>query len=246
MGLSEQEALTELLRCQDVYALQPQHLADYDLDKVRVSKGAVLPKDAVDLVSPSLAEVLRHPCSSMIWSSAELLHLDESKGAITPYWDPTLRRDPRQRAELFHKLADSKTLSFRARARAFAGLFFVKKKDGMIRLIVDARQANRYHTRPPHTSQGSSSALCSIDLSDECLLQTSGIGHISEIHLCGAGSDVRDGFYQFSNYRLEDFFALQFKVRAGNFGVTETCDPETDGLTAVEPIDQVWPLWRPC
>ena len=31
-GLSEQEALTELLRCQDLYALQPQHLADYDLD----------------------------------------------------------------------------------------------------------------------------------------------------------------------------------------------------------------------
>ena len=28
LGLSEQEALTELLHCQDLYALQPQHLAD--------------------------------------------------------------------------------------------------------------------------------------------------------------------------------------------------------------------------
>ena len=129
-GLSGQEALTELLRCQDLYALQPQHLADYDLDKLRVTEGGVLPKDVVDLVSPSLAEVLRHPCSSMIRSPAELLHLEESEGPITPYWDPTLRRDPRQRAELFNKLADLKILSFRARARAFAGLFFVKKKDG--------------------------------------------------------------------------------------------------------------------
>ena len=143
VGLSEQEALTELLRCQDLYALQPQHLADYDLDKLRVTKGRVLPKDVVDLVSPSLAEVLRHPCSSMIRSPAELLHLEESEGSITPYWDPTLRRDPRQRDELFHKLADSKILSFRTRARAFAGLFCVKKKGGMIRLIVDSRQANR-------------------------------------------------------------------------------------------------------
>ena len=108
MGLSEQEALTELLHCQDLYALQPQHLADYDLDKLRVTNGGVLPKDAVDLVSPSLAEVPRHPCSSMIWSSAELLHLEESEGPITPYWDPTLHREPRWRAELFHKLADSK------------------------------------------------------------------------------------------------------------------------------------------
>ena len=91
----------------------------------------------------------------------------------------------------------------------------------MIRLIVDARQANCYHTRPPHTLLGSSSALSSIDLSHECFLQTSGIGHISEIHLCGAGSDVRDGFCQFSNHRLADYFALQFKVRAGDFGVTD-------------------------
>ena len=125
VGLSEQEALSELLRCQDVYALQPQHLAEYDLDKLR---GGVSPKDVVDLVSPSLAEVLRHPCSSMVRSPAELLHLEESEGPITPYWDPTLRRDSRQRAELLHKLADLKILSFRARARAFAGLFFVKKK----------------------------------------------------------------------------------------------------------------------
>ena len=74
VGLSEQEALTELLRCQDLCALQPQHLADYDLDKLRVTKGGVLPKDVVDLVSPSLAEVLRHHCSNMI--RAELLHLE--------------------------------------------------------------------------------------------------------------------------------------------------------------------------
>ena len=89
VGLSEQEALTELLRCQDLYALQPQHLADYDIDKLRVTKGGFLPTDAVALVSPSLAEVLRHPCSSTIRSSAELLHLEESEGPITPYWDPT-------------------------------------------------------------------------------------------------------------------------------------------------------------
>ena len=112
----------------------------------------------------------------------------------------------------------------------------------MIRLITDARQANHYHARPPHTSLGSSSALSGIDLSDECLLQTSGIGHISEIHLCGAWSDVRDGYYQFSNHRFADYFALQFKVKAGEFGVTEVYDPETDGPVPVEPPEQVWPV----
>ena len=52
--------------CQDLCALQPQHLADCDLDKLRVIKGGVLPKDAVDLMSPSVAEVLRHPRSSVL------------------------------------------------------------------------------------------------------------------------------------------------------------------------------------
>ena len=166
----------------------------------------------------------------MIRSSAEVLHLEESEGPVTPYWDPTLRASV------------PSYFTFRAPTHSFTGLSFVKKKDGMIRHIVDARQANRNHTRPPHTSLGSSSALSSIDLSDECLLRTSGIGHISEMHLCGAGSDVRDGFYQFSNCRLADYFALQFKVRAGDFGVTEVYDPETDGFTSVEPNVQVWPV----
>ena len=64
----------------------------------------------------------------------------------------------------------------------------------MIRLIVAARQANRYHARPPRTSSGS----------------------------C-----------------LADFFALRFKVRAGDFGVTKVYDPETDEFIPVEPNDQV-------
>ena len=78
--------------------------------------------------------------------------------------------------------------------------------------------------------------MSSIELSDECLLQTSEIGHISEIHLCGAGRDIRDGFHQFSNHRLADYFALQFKVRAGDLGVTEVYDPENDGFISVHGV----------
>ena len=41
VGLSKQEALTELQYRQDLYALQPQHFADSDLDKLRVTTGGV-------------------------------------------------------------------------------------------------------------------------------------------------------------------------------------------------------------
>ena len=36
--------------------------------------------------------------------------------------------------------------------------------------------------------------------------------------------------------------SLSLKVRAGDFGVTEVHDPETDRLIPVRPNDQVWPV----
>ena len=50
------------------------------------------------------------------------------------------------------------------------------------------------------------------------------------------------GTISFPNHRLADYFALQFKVKAGDFGVTEVYDPETDGPFPVEPHEQVWPV----
>ena len=38
---------------------------------------------------------------------------------------------------------------------------------------------------------------------------------------------------------MADHFALRFKVRAGDLGVTAVYDPETDSLVSVEPNDQV-------
>ena len=42
VGLSEQEALTDFLRCQDLYALRPQRLADYDPPQHQKYKGRVV------------------------------------------------------------------------------------------------------------------------------------------------------------------------------------------------------------
>ena len=161
--LSEQGALTELLHCQDLYALQPQNLVDYDLDKLRVTKGDVLPKDVVNLESTSFAEVLQHPGSSMHRSS---------------FFSDTSRE------------------------------------------------------------------VC--DLSDECLLQTSGIGHLSEIHLCGAGSDIRDRYYQFSNHRLADYFALRCKVKLATSGLPKSPIQRPMSSDLSNPTIKCDRSWRLC
>ena len=53
---------------------------------------------------------------------------------------------------------------------------------------------------------------------------------------------VLGAYYQFSNHRLADYFALRCKVRAGDFGVTKVYDPETDEFIPVEPNHEVRPV----
>ena len=44
-------------------------------------------------------------------------------------------------------------------------MFFVAKKDGMLRLVVDCRLANQLHHMPPHTDLATASALSQLDFS---------------------------------------------------------------------------------
>ena len=240
--LTERGALEELLKTQDFYSLEPQNLATYEYEKLRVAKGDVVPKAAHTLVSGHLRDCLLDPELFIIRSAADVVELERTCGAIRPYWDPILRGNASERSRLFWRLHELGILSFRRRPRAFAGLFFVKKKDGAIRLIVDARQANRYHKRPPKTCLGSGGAMVGLDLSDECLLETAGAGCVSEVEICGSPGDVIDGFFHFKNESVADFFALEFQVRAGDYGVASVYNPDTGNHESVGVDETLWPV----
>ena len=49
------------------------------------------------------------------------------------------------------------------------GFFFVKKKSGMLRMVLDLRDVNQYHLRAPHTRLGTPAALADLDLSTDTL-----------------------------------------------------------------------------
>ena len=48
------------------------------------------------------------------------------------------------------------------RKKACDSLFFVKKKDGLIRMIVDGREPSAYHKLPPHSSMASVEAIVAL------------------------------------------------------------------------------------
>ena len=166
------------------------------------------------------------------------MHVEESEGPITPYWDPRLRGDPLQRTELLHKLADFKILSFRARAHVFAGLFFVKKKDEMIRLIVDSRRADRDHTRPQAVRQRYLASICLTNVF--CRHLGSGISPKFNSAALGAMFEMDSINFRFTAQPITSRCSLRFEL-----GTSASLKFTTQRLTvffSVEPNDQVWPV----
>ena len=106
------------------------------------------------------------------------------------------------------------------------GCFFVKKKDGNIRMVIDCRRTNRCHLPPPKTSLGGPLGLRELDLSglDE-LCEGLGFDALSPEGPGAGEADVRDAFYQFAVPELGSWFCIDERFRAGELGITRAwCD----------------------
>eukprot|EP00974_Lingulodinium_polyedra_P014527 1406473-Lingulodinium_polyedra.AAC.1 len=132
--LDELSALSELLASKDFYSEVPHNLADYDLSKLRVCKGDVVPKDLVKLVPPDVSCYYRHFKTCIERPASDLERILAEESLPEPYWDPTLRRSRTLRMEFYHELHRLGLISFRRSIKARVAPFFVKKKDGNIRL----------------------------------------------------------------------------------------------------------------
>ena len=75
----------------------------------------------------------------------------------------------------------------------------VKKKNNMLRVIVDGRQPNQYHRLPPHASMASVEALGALSVRAAWLSDDRVNIADEEEHLWGASVDLQDGFHQFLN-----------------------------------------------
>ena len=97
------------------------------------------------------------------------------------------------RLKLFKDLIACGLVGLRLRLRARVALFFAAKKDGTLRMIVDAREASAMCRRPPRTALGSASAVASLDLCDEVITEAFGD---EKVETPGASAGLRQGFYQ--------------------------------------------------
>ena len=197
-GLSRSAALSELLAARDLYSQEPQNLARYDPALLRVAAGSVEPKDAKRLLRPEVSALLANFRDHIELPPEAVQAVVASATLPRPDWDPTLSSNRAMRHDLFRKLLRIGVLGPHSSLKASVGLFFVKKKSGDIRMVVDARVANALHRRPPRAVLGTAASLSELDLGFDADLPPDSDGHVVGFDFHGSAADVRDGFYQFS------------------------------------------------
>ncbi|CAK0871112.1 unnamed protein product, partial [Prorocentrum cordatum] len=146
-----------------------------------------------------------------------------SEAPRQPYMDAILRAQPRAYAGLVRRLHTAGMVAFSAAPRERCGLFFVRKKSGKQRMVIDCRRANCWFKRPSTVALATGSALGELAVPEGEQLY---VGHV----------DICDAFYHFGlPEAFRDYFALP-AVKAGDVGLTVL------GGRSLAPGSRVWPV----
>eukprot|EP00435_Cladocopium_sp_Y103_P040010 s704_g10.t2 len=209
-------ALRELCSEESLYSQEAAHLANFDSSKVKILHRSLNPTDTEELLPPESTHYLNHFRELIERPQRDIEAICASDVFPQPYWDPSLKRSRKKRLELYALLWKANLLTFRSRRKARARLFVVKKKDGAQRLIIDARQANACHHRPPTTQLSTGAGMVSLDLSPASL-ESQGFSVVggNADQCCFESGDVADCFYNFQVKKLASWFAFDDKFTVG-------------------------------
>ena len=154
-------ALTALLKGRGLYEHGPaSSLAAFSQARVSApSTAAGVP--ALEVDGPEdVRRMLNEPGENMMSNS----EVDGASEGLC-YWDPVLDRHARKYRNLITFLNDRKLLNFILYPSETIGMCFVAKKDGVhIRMIVDARRANRHFKVPPHVALCTAEGITRIEM----------------------------------------------------------------------------------
>ena len=163
-ALEPQEALTGLLRGRSPYgaAQSTANLASF-------SSRLTLPADLAS--GPFVADTLDvHASNQLKCFTTEMLRPSaEYKAAaslhpVVGYTDPILKSNRRIYLQLVRRALDCGLVELMDASKCVIGLFFVWKKNGKIRLILDCRASNQYFKDPPSVDLLTSEGLSNIEL----------------------------------------------------------------------------------
>ncbi|CAK0883778.1 unnamed protein product, partial [Prorocentrum cordatum] len=151
----------------------------------------------------------------------QLLRTEEAESNLLaaprqPYKDTNLRGDPRVYARLVKRLADAGMVTYTDTPRERCGLFFVRKKSGKQRMVVDCRRANCWFQRSASVALATGSSLGELSVPE--------------------GKELYVGHVAFRGY-----FALP-SVKAGDVGMVRLRERPLQPGSRVWPVLAVLPM----
>lgn len=227
-GITGPEALSEL-RTKPGYGGEPSSLVALDLDLISLPPAGSC--------AASLDQILRHEAESFVKvleskvSSESVVRSRKAASNLKkPYFDPILREQPRKYTQFCLKLWNSGLVEFHKHVHEVVGAFCVKKKNNRQRLVIDSRLANLHFDAPESVRLCTGSTFARIEVGDS--------GGPLEV----GGVDISDAFYNIGlPASLRKFFGLK-SIRAGDVGVSVTCDGPVNPNDLIYPVLKVVPM----
>lgn len=162
---------------------------------VSLPEPGALTHDALDLVDEVGREILVAYHDTML-RDVEKEPPKKLPGDITPYMDVKLKASPSMYAEFIRDLWDRNMLDFLTEAKSIVTPFFVIKKSGRLRMVLDCRASNAFFKDPPDIALPAGYSFSQLEIPD---------GQSMFI----AQTDIRDYFYSIGMpVSLRPYFAL--------------------------------------
>ncbi|CAE7335826.1 unnamed protein product, partial [Symbiodinium pilosum] len=191
-----EEALQALLGSMSVYSLDNVecNIASYDEALVSWPEPGSRPVRIAEHLAPDVGKLLSLANAHELLADPAALSGCE---LVRPYVDPVLLHSPVHMGRFVGRLFKSRMLQFvPGKLDHTVGVFFVRKKSGKLRLILDTRRANNFFVKPRSSQLPTPAAWCSIEV-DECDT------------LYTAAGDVADAFHRMElPPHLRRFFRL--------------------------------------
>jgi hypothetical protein len=240
--LRPEAALSELLRGRTTYNMGAGQitLAAYQPELLSIPDSLTGCPLITEVVREDARLFLECPAECMILSETEFLEASGKLPDIKPYFDPKLKYNQKEYRRFIRRLRDIGFLHHELHPRERVGVFFVHESHGRIRMIIDARRANRRFKPPPGVQLCAGEGLSSIEVELPAYVGPwcESAQHLIRQTVVRVGlADVKDCFHRLrSPKRLSEYFAVP-EMSAATVGLQGMV---LDGVT-LGPQDPVWP-----
>ena len=202
----------------------------YQRDLASLPECGAQPLDAAELIDEKGREVLERFESTMFVEREANNNIQR----IQPYMDETLRSSAQAYNQFIVDIFERGMITFSRTAVSVITPFFVSKKNGRLRLVLDCRASNQLFAAPPDIALAAGYTFAQLEVPQGEVLYT-------------AQSDVKDYFYSIGlPPGLRPYFALpavQAIDLAGQIPTLEGIQGSVYPCMCVVPMGWSWSMW---